>query len=238
VAAFFDVRVVARDLKGSARSEEADMKAFTCTLVAILAMLWPPAAAIALDLTFADVMSVGNPLVTMLDTHGYRFTGSFRTIDAPGRLLVSNGSAVYLGQEASGPGITVTRTDGRPFSLYEFDAAGLYVPPSGGLLNAQRVGLVGLRVGGGILAASYGLSDLAHFAHFSVPSTWSDLQAVAFTGLLSAGAPGALALDDVGVGEGPTSVAEPGTLALVVLAALGVGGVALTRRRSAASRPR
>ena len=88
------------------------MKAFTCTLVAILAMVWPSAAAVALDLTFDDVMSVGNPLVTMLDTHGYRFTGSFRTIDTPGGLLVSNGSAVYLGQEASGPGITVTRADG------------------------------------------------------------------------------------------------------------------------------
>jgi len=33
-------------------------------------------------------------LVTMLDTHGYRFTGSFRTIDAPGAALASNGSAV------------------------------------------------------------------------------------------------------------------------------------------------
>ena len=51
------------------------MKAFTCTLVAILTMVWPSAAAVALDLTFDDVMSVGNPLVTMLDTHGYRFTG-------------------------------------------------------------------------------------------------------------------------------------------------------------------
>ena len=98
--------------------------------------------------------------------------------------------------------------------------------------------LVGRRVGGGILVASYGLSSLPDFAHFSVPSTWSDLQAVTFTGLLSASTPGALALDDVGVGEGPTSVAEPGTLALVALTALGIGGVVLTRRRSNAFRPR
>lgn len=86
-------------------------------------------------------MSVGNPLVTMLDTDGYRFTGSFR-------------------------------------------------------------------------------------------------QAVTFTGLLSAATPGALELDDIGVGEGPTSVAEPATLALVALTALGVGGMALARRRSGAFRPR
>ena len=214
------------------------MKAFTCTLVAILAMVWPSATAVALDLTFDDVMSVANPLVTMLDTHGYRFTGSFRTIDTPGGLLASNGSAVYLGQEVSGPGITVTRADGGPFFLYEFDAAGLYVPPSAGSPNAQQVSLVRLRVGGGILVASYGLSSLPSFAHFSVPSTWSDLPAVTFAGLLSAATPGALALDDVGVGEGPTSVAEPGTLALVALTAHGIGGVALTRRRSNAFRPR
>ena len=112
------------------------MKALACTLVAILAMVWPSAAAVALDLTFDDVISVGNPLVTMLDTHGYRFTGSFRTIDTPGAALASNGSAVYLGQEASGPGITVTRADGGPFFLYEFAAAGPLRPASAGL--AQR----------------------------------------------------------------------------------------------------
>jgi hypothetical protein len=213
------------------------MKAITCTLVAVLATGWA-SAAVALDLTFDDVMSVGNPLVTTLDTHGYRFTGSFRTIDAPGGLLVSNGSAVYLGHEASGPGITVTRVDGGPFILYEFDAAGLYVPSSAGSPNAQEVSLAGLHVGGGILGASYELGGLPSFVHFSVPSTWSDLQAVTFTGLLSAAAPGALALDDVGVGEGPTSVTEPGTLALAAVTALGVGGVALTRRRSDVFRPR
>lgn len=206
------------------------MKALACTLVTILTLVWS-SAAVALDLTFDDVLSVGNPLVTMLDTHGYRFTGSFRTIDTPGRMLVSNGSAVYLGQEASGLGITVTRTDRGPFLLYEFDAAGFYVPSSTSQPNAQQVSLLGLRVGGGILAASFGLSDLTHFAHFSVPGTWSDLQTVTFFGLLAAGTPGALALDDIGVGQGPAPVAEPRTLALVALTALGIGVVALTRRR-------
>ncbi|MGH7367666.1 MAG: PEP-CTERM sorting domain-containing protein, partial [Candidatus Rokuibacteriota bacterium] len=166
----------------------------------------------------------------------YRFTGSFRTIDTPGGLLVSNGSAVYLGQEASGPGITVTRADGGPFFLYEFDATGLHVPSSAGSPNAQQVSLVGLRVGGGLLGASYGLGDLTHFAHFWVPSTWSGLQAVTFTGLSAGAAPGALALDDVGVGDAPTPVAEPGTLALLGLAALGVGGVMRRRRRAGRAR--
>jgi len=218
--------------------EEADMKALACTLVVIVAMVWPSSAAVALDITFDDVISVGNPLVTMLDTHGYRFTGSFRTIDAPGAALASNGSAVYLGQEAFGPSITVTRADGRPFILYEFDAGGLHVLPSPGSPNAQVAQVVGLRIGGGLLSLTYELSSLVSFAHFSVPSTWADLQTVTFTGLLFMATPGALALDDIGVGEGPTAVAEPGTLALAVITGLGACAVALRRHRSHSFRRR
>jgi hypothetical protein len=214
------------------------MKALACTLVVIVAMVWPSAAAVALDITFDDVISVGNPLVTMLDTHGYRFTGSFRTIDAPGATLASNGSAVYLGQEASGPGIIVTRSDGGPFILYEFAAAGLHVLPSPGLPDAQQVKVVGLRIGGGLLSMTYELSTLPSFVDFLVPSTWTDLQTVTFTGLLFTATPGALALNDVGVGEGPTSVPEPGTLALAVITALGACAVALRRHRSHSFRHR
>jgi hypothetical protein len=83
------------------------------------------------------------------------------------------------------------------------------------LPNAQQVKVVGLRIGGGLLSMTYDLSTtLPIFVHFLVPSTWADLQTVTFTGFLFTAPPGALALDDVGVGEGPTSVAEPGTLAL------------------------
>ena len=208
------------------------MKALTCMLGAVLVTAWA-SAAVALDITFDDVISVGNPAVTMLDTHGYRFSGAFRTIDTPGGALVSNASALYLGQEASGPGIIVTRVDGGPFILYEFDATGLYAPSSPGSPNAQQVSLAGLRIGGSTLSATYALNGLPGFAHFSVPSVWYDLQAVTFIGLLSAGTPGAFALDDIGVGEGPTAVAEPATLALAVIIAIGAGGVALmTRRRT------
>ena len=211
------------------------MKVFTCTLAAMLAMAWSSSSAVALDITFDDVTSVGNPLVTELETHGYRFAGAFRTIDAPGGSFVSNGSAVYLGQESGAGGITVTRSDGGAFALYEFDAAGLFITAPVDSPNAQRVALLGLRIGGGLLHASYTLSDLPSFGHFLVPSTWHDLQAVTFAGLLSGPTPAALALDEVGVGTGPTSVAEPGTLALVLLTALGGAAMALTRRRGQAS---
>jgi hypothetical protein len=200
-------------------------------LAAVVVTAWA-STAVALDITFDDVISVGNPAVTMLDTHGYRFTGAFRTIDTPRGALASNASALYLGQEASGPGITETRVDGGPFILYEFDATGLYAPSSPGSPNAQQVNLAGLRIGDGTLSATYALNGLPGFAHFSVPSGWYDLQAVTFTGLLSASMPGAVALDDIGVGEGPTPVAEPATLALAAITAIGAGGVALTRRRT------
>jgi hypothetical protein len=206
------------------------MNALTCTLVVLLAMAWPSSAAVALDITFDDVASVGNPLLTVLDTRGYRFTGVFRTIDVPGESLVTNGSAVYLAREAGAPGITLTRSDLEAFSLYEFDASGLYRAAPAAASNARQVVLEGLRVGGGLLHASYTLGDLPGFSHFAVPSTWYDLRAVTFTGLLAGGASGALALDDVGVGTGPSSVAEPGTLALAVVTALAGGAFALRRR--------
>jgi hypothetical protein len=211
------------------------MKVLACTLGVILATVSWSAPAAALDITFDDVMSVGNPLVTMLETAGYRFTAaSFRTIDTPGGTFVTNGSAVYIAQEAGWPGgITMTRIDGGPFFLYEFDAAGLLVTPSSASPNAQQVSLLGLQAGGAFLSASYSLSSgLASFAHFVVPASWQGLEAVTFTGLLAAGASGALALDDIGVGEGPIpAMPEPRTLLLALTTAVGVGALALRRRR-------
>jgi len=209
------------------------MKALACTLGAILVAVTWSAPAAAVDITFDDVMSVGNPLVTALETAGYRFTAApFRTIDTPGGTFVANGSAVYIAQDAGvAGGITMTRIDGAPFFLYEFDAAGLLVTPSSASPNAQQVGLLGLQAGGAVLSASYSLtSGLASFAHFVVPASWQSLEAVTFTGLLAVGASGALALDDVGVGEGPIpAVPEPRMLLLALVTAVGVAALALHR---------
>lgn len=196
----------------------------------LLVVISGPPFAEALDITFEDVMSVGNPVVTALETHGYRFAAaSFRIIDAPGRRLVDSGSAVYLGQLMAVPGITLARLDGAPFALYDLAASGLFTVPPPGAPNAQQLGLLGLLPGGGRLSASYGLS-LAGFGHFDLPSGWSALQSVTFSGIAASGAPGALALDDIGVGEGPVpSVGEPRTLLLGLVTALGVGVMLLIR---------
>ena len=209
------------------------MEALACTLGAILVAGTWSAPAAALHITFDDVMSVGNPAVSTLETARYRFTAaSFRTIDTPGATFVANGSAVYIAQEAGWlGGITMSRTGGAPFLLYGFDAAGLLVAPSSDSPNAQQVSLLGLQTGGAFLSASYALSSgLASFAHFVVPASWQSLEAVTFTGLLAAGASGALAVDDIGVGEGPVStVPESSTLLLALATAVGVGALVLRR---------
>jgi hypothetical protein len=61
----------------------------------------------------------------LLEQHGYRCTGAFRTIDTPGDASLSNGPGVYVAQPIGFPGISISRADGGPFALYEFSAAGL-----------------------------------------------------------------------------------------------------------------
>ena len=210
------------------------MKAFACILGAMLVVLVVAAPAAALLITFDDVVSVGNPVVGLLDSHGYRFGGTrLQTIDTPGGALVGNGPGVYLAQAVAVPGITMTRVDGRAFSLSDFEAAGLFTAAPAGLPNAREVGLVALQAGGGLLRLSYDLGTTASFLHFSVPASWSHLESVTFTGLVSAVTPGALALDDVGVGLGPStgSAGEPQTLLLALTAAVGVAAMLLIRRR-------
>ena len=202
------------------------MKAIAFTLGTMLvATTWSTPAA-ALDLTLDDVLSVGNPLVTTVETSGYRFSGpALRTIDTPGSTYVSNGSAVYLAQTVAGPvgGITLQRIDGLPFDLYEF-AAGPGSP------NSTHVSLLAIQVGGAGLSAIYDLAASAGFVHLTVPASWSNLEFVTFSGVFSATAAGALALDDVGVGAGP-AVPEPATLVLALTTVAGLGVLALRRRR-------
>lgn len=206
------------------------MKTLVVALSVLLLAVISPSPAAALDLTFDDLATVGNPLVTALETHGYRFTATaFRIVDTPGFRLVASRSGAYLAQVTAVPGITLARLDGAPFALYDLSAAGLFVSPPPGAPNADHLGLLALLPGGGRVSASYALPP-GGFTHLDLPSSWRGLQSVTFSAIAAFGAPGALALDDVGVGEGPIpSVPEPRTLLLALVTALGVGAVLLSR---------
>ena len=206
------------------------MKAIALTLgMMLVATTWSSRAA-ALDLTLDDVLSVGNPLVTSVETSGYRFSGpALRTIDTPGSTYVSNGSAVYLAQAVAGPvgGVTLQRIDGMPFDLYEFAAAGLFAA-GGGSPSSTHVSVLAIQVGGAGLSAIYDLTA-GGFVQFPVPTSWNNLEFVTFAGVFSAATAGALALDDIGVGSGPV-VPEPATLVLALTTLVGLGVLTLRRR--------
>jgi len=210
------------------------MKALACIAGAIVLAIMSAAPVAAIDITFDDVVSLGNPIVTLLDTHGYRFTGAFRTIDAPGTTFVGSSSALYLAQPAGLPAITLSRTDGSPFALYELEAAGLLVDQPSGAPNADKVTLLGVQVGGATLSESFALAG-SGFTHVAVPATWTNLQVATLSGLTAAGLSGGLAVDDVGVGTGPdSSVAEPGTLLLFTITAIGASTALLRARQRGA----
>jgi hypothetical protein len=203
------------------------------TLGVMLAVITWTTPAAAIDITFDDLVSAGNPSVAAVETSGYRVEGpALHTIDTPGSLYVDSGSPIYLAQidGPAGAGLTLRRLDGAAFDLYEFAAARLFVSASDGP-NASQVALLGLGVGGTTLSATYDLAATG-FTHFTVPPAWSHLEAMVFQGLLAGGGPGALALDDVGVGSGPVtgSVPEPAAIVLALTTALAVGAVLLRGR--------
>ncbi len=174
------------------------MKAFACTFGVILAATTWSVPATALQITFDDLVSVGNPPVATL-----------------------------------GGAITLQRIDGAPFELYGFSASGLFATPTPGSPNSTLLAVLAMRVGGGGLSAVYDLAASAGFVNFPVPTTWTDLdlEFVTFAGIFSATMAGGLALDDIGVGSGPT-VPEPATIVLALTTVAGLGAVTLRRRRS------
>ena len=208
------------------------MKAFISMLGVMLAATTWSAPAAALQITFDDLASAGNPSVTTVETNGYRLAGpSLRTIDTPGSTFVGNGSPVYLAQSGTGPGgaVTLQRIDGAPFDLYGFSASGLFATPGPGSPNSSLLAVLAMRVGGGGLSAIYDIGASAGFVSFPVPTTWTNLEFVTFAGIFSATNAGGLALDDIGVGSGPT-VPEPATIVLALTTVAGLGALARRRR--------
>jgi len=115
--------------------------------------------------------------------------------------------------------------------VYGFSASGLFAAPGPGSPNASLLAVIAMRVGGGGLSAIYDLGASAGFVNFPVPTTWTNLEFVTFAGIFSATTAGGLALDDIGVGLGP-SVPEPATIILALTTMAGLAAATLRRRRS------
>src|SRR5260370_39472065 len=84
--------------------EGQTMKAFACTFGVILAATTWSAPAAALQITFDDLLSVGNPPVATVETNGYRLAGPFlRTVATPGTTFLGKGSAVSPAPDRAPP---------------------------------------------------------------------------------------------------------------------------------------
>src|SRR5687767_1446336 len=124
-------------------------------LLAAVALTAGAAPAKAAFVTFNGVPASGNPILTSLDSEGFRFTSEhFHSLDSFGN-LATNGT-IYIGHEGGSLGrvITMTKIGGGTFSISSFDGAELWVSPPSGFPNATRIQVVGTLSGGGTLTAN------------------------------------------------------------------------------------
>lgn len=198
-----------------------------CTLA--LASLAGSALAI---IDFEEVASSGNPILTTLDSQGYRFTSShFHSIDDPAAsALADNGSDVYIGHEGGdlGRAITMIQIGGGLFNLASFDMAELWISSPGAYPNASHVEVhatfsddstttFNLALDG-VIDGAGGAADFE-----TAVVNLTNLKSVRFNGVNPvAGGDFAFAIDNIDAAPVP----EPATMV-----ALALGAAAMRRRR-------
>jgi hypothetical protein len=195
-----------------------------------------PATAVVVD--FESVPSTSNTTYKVpFTTQGFTFTplSEVSIIDDPTLCLtgcVANGGQ-YLASQGGDPGqgVAMAAEDGSPFSLLSFDGAELFLGSLVNFPNAARITLGGVVLGGSTIFASFDLDGLKDgaggiddFQSFVLPTGWSNLLSVTFSGEII-GNPqfGAFSLDNI---NAQGSVPEPTTMLL-----LGSGLLVLSRRR-------
>lgn len=177
----------------------------------------------------------GNPAVALLEVDEHRFSASlrFHTIASPasGQLpLVDDGSPYIasLAGELDGA-ITLRRLDGLPFSLTQLDGAEAFLSDVeaelAGFPNARRLRIEAELSAGGQYVALFdldGLKDgaggIADFQTFTLPSLlFGNITSATFAGVTASGDPGAIALDNLHVGD---AIPEPATSVTALVTAL------------------
>lgn len=197
-------------------------------------------------ITFDEVPS-HEAITTVVDSQGYHFTSNHMHRYGCGHwdLVASNGTT-HLGYESGrGSPITMTRQDGGEFSLLSLDASEFYPNAGGDRPNADFLRIIGTWLDGttasldlvldGITAD--GLGGVVDFEHFTLPAIFTNVVSLVFEGLRfqersGLGFSGGVAIDNIevvtGLGNSPTNVPEPATLALL---GLGLAGMGFARRR-------
>jgi hypothetical protein len=193
----------------------------------------------ATTITFDSVVSSGNPVKTTVTTSGFTFTSDyFHTIDNPaiGSFggLVSDGS-IFISEEAGilGQPITMALSGGGAFSLSSLFGSKVFANSSaaatGGFPNADVLNILGNLSGGGTVSATFSLGGA--FQQFFLPSTFTGLTSVVFSGSLTAGGAGGISLDTIVANS--AAVPDGGNTGLwLFLTMIGLGWLAKKASRS------
>ena len=213
------------------------------TLLAVLCGLLAASSSPATTITFDSVASSGNPHPASVTTDGFKFSsGWFHTVDNPGLAsfggLVSSGT-IFISEEAGilGQPITMTASGGGAFSLSSLFGSKVFVnsaaAASGGYPNADILNIIGNLSGGGTVSATFALGG--SFQQFFLPSTFTGLSSVVFSGSLTAGGTGGISLDTIVASS--TSVPDSAaTGILLALTMIGLGWMAKKRNRFESAR--
>lgn len=183
------------------------------------------------SLTFESVTSTFYPLGTSVTDSGYRLTnvaGDMYGLLGHGCTpsCAFNGTQRMLAYDSTAPALLLTKDDGAPFALYQFDLGESFSTiPS---IWAKSLSVEGTLAAGGTIVAVFGLDGvndgsgpLVDYQTQVLPAGFSGLSAVKFVGL-GGDVKSEFTLDNLVVA---TPVPEPSSLLLVAI------GVAINRYR-------